>query len=99
MKAYNAVRFKVKSGQEQAFIDYHKNAAPLDGMLDGAMIKTGERSYCLIVKWDSFDNIIAARPKMIGMLDGIRPMLEDLGNGLGLTDPVSGEVVAELLHS
>ena len=33
---------------------------------------------------------------MIGILDGFREHLEDLGGGLGLTDPVSGEVVVKL---
>lgn len=42
------------------------------------------------------DAIAGARPKMIGLLDGFRPMLEDLGGGLGVTDPISGEVVVDL---
>jgi hypothetical protein len=33
---------------------------------------------------------------MIGMLDQFRHMLADLGDGLGVTDPVSGESVLEL---
>jgi hypothetical protein len=33
---------------------------------------------------------------MINILDGFREHLEDLGGGLGLTDPVSGEVVVKL---
>ncbi len=33
---------------------------------------------------------------MIGILDTFRDDLEDLGNGLGLTDPVSGDVVLKL---
>jgi hypothetical protein len=33
---------------------------------------------------------------MIGLLDGSRAMLEDLGGGLGVTDPVSGPVVVEI---
>jgi len=37
-----------------------------------------------------------ARPEMIGMLDTFRDDLEDLGSGLGVTDPVSGEVVFKL---
>ena len=98
MNAYNIVRFRVKPGQEQAFIEYHKNAPGLEGMLDGSIVKTGDRSYCFIVKWHSFASIVAARPKMIAMLDGIRGMLEDLGEGLGVTDPVSGEVVLEIQH-
>jgi hypothetical protein len=95
MTAYNVVRFKVKPGQEQKFIDMHKNLPNLDGMKDGALIKTGDRTYCLIGKWSNFDQIVAARPKMIGILDGFRGMLEDLGGGLGLTDPVSGKSVVE----
>ena len=33
---------------------------------------------------------------MIGVLDGLREHLDDLGGGLGVTDPVSGEVVVKL---
>ncbi|HMF23159.1 MAG TPA: hypothetical protein VKG24_13675 [Pseudolabrys sp.] len=33
---------------------------------------------------------------MIGILDTVREHLEDQGGGLGLTDPVSGEVVVKL---
>jgi hypothetical protein len=33
---------------------------------------------------------------MIAVLDSFRADLEDLGGGLGVTDPVSGEVVLEL---
>jgi hypothetical protein len=43
-----------------------------------------------------FDSIVAGRPEMIKILDSFREMLEDLGGGLGVTDPVSGEVVLEL---
>ena len=39
------------------------------------------------------DALAAARPKMIATLDSFRDTLEDLGGGLGLTDPVSGPVV------
>jgi hypothetical protein len=35
---------------------------------------------------------------MIALLDGFRDLLEDLGGGLGLTDPVSGESVAKLVQ-
>ena len=40
MTAYNVVRFKVKPGQEQKFIELHKSLPDLDGMKDGALIKT-----------------------------------------------------------
>jgi hypothetical protein len=39
------------------------------------------------------DALIAARPAMIGNLDKLRPLLEDLGGGRGVTEPWSGTVV------
>ena len=95
MTAYNVVRFKVKAGQEQKFIDMHKHLPDLPGMVDGALIKTGDRTFCLVGKWKDFESIIEARPSMIGILDGFRSLLEDLGGGLGLTDPVSGSAVVK----
>ena len=98
MTAYNVVRFRVKPGMEDKFIASQQASleGEMPGVIDAALIKTGERSYCFVGKWPSFDNIVAARPQMIGFLDEIRPYLEDLGGGLGVTDPVSGNVVAEL---
>ena len=60
------------------------------------MIKSGERSYCIIGEWTDMTDLAAARPKMIATLDTFRGTLEDLGGGLGVTDPVSGPVVLEL---
>ena len=42
------------------------------------------------------DALAAARPHMIATLDTFRHTLEELGSGLGLTDPVSGPVVLTL---
>jgi hypothetical protein len=95
MTAYNVVRSKVKPGHEQKFIDAHRNIQNLPGMIDRALIKTGDRTYCLIGKCDKFDSIVAARPKMTPILDQFRGMLEDLSAVLGVTDPVSGEVVVD----
>ena len=100
MGAYNVVRFRVKPGCEQRFIDAHKKARPaFKGFRGGALVKTGERDFCFIGEWSGFQKIAAARPIMIGLLDGMREYLEDLGNGLGVTDPVSGEVVVTLKAS
>ena len=97
MTAYNVVRFRVKPGMEDAFVASQRKSLDihLDGALDAALIKTGERTYCFIGKWDKFDSIVAARPAMISSLDDVRPLLEDLGNDLGVTDPVSGETIVE----
>ena len=97
MTAYNVVRFRVKPGRDQEFIDLHRKAkTDFKGWRNGALVKTGDQTYCFVGEWDGFDSIVAARPGMIGMLDSFRDMLEDLGNGLGLTDPVSGETVLQL---
>jgi hypothetical protein len=97
MVAYNIVRFRVKPGCERQFIDAHKNANPnLKGFRQGALVKTGDRTFCFVAEWSSFQKIADARPQMIGMLDSFRGWLEDLGGGLGVTDPVSGEVVVSL---
>ena len=41
------------------------------------------------------EGIAKSRAEMVANLDRMRPMLEDLGNGLGVTDPVSGDAVLE----
>jgi hypothetical protein len=96
MTAFNIVRLRVKPGQEEAFVDEHRNAeADFPGMRRFSLVKTGDRSYCFIGEWDSMESIVNARPAMIAELDRMRDMLEDLGDGLGVTDPVSGEVLLE----
>jgi hypothetical protein len=94
MTAFNAVRFKVKPGQDQAFLDAHKKMNPMwPGMRHANIIKTGDCSYCIIAEWESMDALAKARPEMVKILDTFRGVLEDLGGGLGVTDPVSGPVV------
>jgi len=98
MTAYNVVRFRVKPGMEDAFVETQRKSIEGEDMPGSslfALIKTGDRQYCAVGRWNSFDDIVAARPKMISFLDEVRPYLEDLGNGLGVTDPVSGTVVVE----
>jgi hypothetical protein len=97
MTAFNAVRFRVKDGLEQAFLDAHRDVeANWPGLRHVNMIKTGDRSYCIIAEWDGMEALAAARPQMIATLDSFRHTLEDLGNGLGVTDPVAGPVVLAL---
>lgn len=96
MSAYNVVRTRVKPGQENAFLEAHRHFdASFPGMHHFSLIKTGDRTYCMIGEWDDMDSIAAARPSMIAFLDQFRDTLEDLGDGHGVTDPVSGDVVVE----
>jgi hypothetical protein len=97
MPAFNVVRFKVKEGRENEFLRAHQEARPgFSGFTQGHMVKTGDRQYCFIGEWKSFDDIAGAREKMISMLNTFRDCLEDLGGGLGVTDPVSGTSVLEI---
>jgi hypothetical protein len=97
MTAFNAVRFRVKPGREQEFLDAHKKIERnWAGLQHVNIIKTGDRTYCIIAEWPDMDALAAARPNMIATLDTFRNTLEDLGSGLGVTDPVSGPVVLAL---
>ena len=81
MSAFNVVRFRVKPGREREFINAHRDAAEqgFPGARRITLIKTGDNSYCVVGEWESFDNIVGARPRMISLLDSFRDCLEDLG--------------------
>lgn len=97
MTAFNAVRFRVKLGRDKEFLDAHKNlVADWPGLRRVTIIKAADRKYCIIAEWSDMDALAKARPSMIATLDSFRDTLEDLGGGLGVTDPISGPVVLEL---
>jgi len=97
MTAFNVVRFRVKPGSEAQFVEHHRKTRPaFRGFLGGSLVKTGDQTFCFVGEWRNFQSIVNARPQMIAMLDGVRGMLEDLGSGLGVTDPVSGASVVRM---
>lgn len=98
MTAFNVVRFRVRPGSEQEFLDAHRKMRPnLKGFLSGSLIRTGDQTFCMVGEWRSFKSIVAARPQMRELLDSVRGMLEELGGGLGVTDPVSGDVAVKFV--
>jgi quinol monooxygenase YgiN len=95
MTAFNSVRFKVKPGGDEEFLEAHRKAERnWPGLRRANLIKTGEQSYCIIGEWDDMDSLAAARPHMLATLDTFRHVLEDVGGEP--TDPVSGPVLLEL---
>ena len=97
MTAFTTVRFRVKPGHDQEFLDAHKTiAATWPGLMHANIIKSGDHSYCIIAEWKDMDDCIKARPNMISTLNSFRDTLEDLGGGVGVTDPVAGPVVLSL---
>ncbi|HWK64002.1 MAG TPA: DUF718 domain-containing protein [Rhizobiaceae bacterium] len=92
MSAYSIVRFRAKPDQEEAFKTIFIGLdRQFDGLRRFVLIKTGDRSYCSIGEWESYDHLAASRPRMIANLDRFRHTLEDFGEGV--TDAVSGEAV------
>ena len=95
MTAFNAVRFKVKPGRDEEFLEAHRRVdRNWPGMRSANIIKTGDQAYCIIGEWDDVDSLAAARPQMIATLDSFRDTLEVVDGEV--TDPVSGPVVLEL---
>jgi hypothetical protein len=97
MTAFNVVRMRVKPGAVDEYLALHRDRdfGAMQGMKAFRVVRTGDRDFCVIGEWESMDALAAARPQMIATLDAFRDKLEDLGNGLGVTDPVSGEAVIE----
>jgi hypothetical protein len=97
MTAFNTVRFRVKPGRDQDFLDAHKNIhREWPDLRHANIIKTGEQSYCLVAEWTDAEAVARARPNMIATLNAFRDTLDDLGGGRGVTDAVSGPVVMAL---
>ena len=100
MAAFNVVRFRVKPGRDQEFLDAHKKVeANWPGLMHANIIKTGDRSYCIIAEWKDMDGCIQARPHMISTLDSFRDALEDLETLAGTDhDNLDGVIVGKALY-
>ena len=98
MTAMNVVHMRVKPGKEDEFVRLHREfrAGDMKGGRAFWVVNTGGRNFIVVGEWDSMDDLAAARPAMIGNLDRLRPILEDLGGGRGLTEPWSGDVVVQV---
>jgi quinol monooxygenase YgiN len=97
MTAFNVVRFRVKPGRQKEFVDAHRQiAADWPGLTHANLVRTGDRTYCLIAEWTDEEALAEARPKMIEALNSFRDTLQVLGPKVGVTDPVSGPVVLEM---
>ena len=98
MTAMNVVHMRVKPGREEEYLALHRELerSPMAGLRNFWIVNTGERAYCVVGEWASKDDLVRARPAMIANLDRLRPLLEDLGGGRGVTEPWSGDVSLHL---
>jgi hypothetical protein len=94
MTAMNIVHMKIKPGKEADYLAIHRElrADGMPGLRNFWLVETGERAFTVVGEWDDMTALAAARPVMIANLDRLRPILEDLGGDLGMTDPRSGAV-------
>ena len=94
-KFMNVVRFQVKPEFKDVIVS--KFAAferPSENQM-GRLIQTGELTYCSVGECDNQESLVNAHPAMIGFLDSVRHMLDEISPELGVTDSVSGPVVME----
>ena len=94
-KFISVVKFKVKTEEENNFIEAMQKYNLPDGLIYRKLIKTGEYSYCSIIEWINEEALENARPHMIDFLNTIRSMLIEFSQDLGITDPASGPVIID----
>ena len=88
MTAFNVVRMRVKSGREKDFLNLQNTMGTRPkGLSRLSVIKTGDRTYCIIGEWDGMASIVAGRPEMIASLDRFRDMLVEKTKTLVAGDP------------
>ena len=97
MAAFTIVRFQAKPDQVEAFEKtFCSLRREMPGLRRFVLVKTGERSFCSIGEFETFDHIASARTAMRANLDQMRHLLEPFNEELGVTDPVSGEAVMDV---
>jgi hypothetical protein len=99
MTAYSSVRFKVKPGQEERFEELFRVAQrEFEGLRRMALGKSPDGIYFSIGEWDSYQDMVTARPRMLENLNTFRDTLQDFGSGSGVTDPIAGEAIFEMMR-
>ena len=92
----NVVRFRVKPEFKDVIVSKFAAFERPSGYQMCLLIQTGEFTHCSVGEWDNQESLVNARLAMIGFLDSVRHMLDEVTPALGVTDPVSGPVVIEL---
>ena len=91
----NVVRFKLKSDCVVKYFEVIDKTS-FKGMTQRYIAKSGDYDYCFVGIWKSSEAIAAQRPAMISHLNDVRGFMEELSPELGVTDPVSGNIVSKV---
>jgi len=91
----SSVRFQVKTGQEDAFLEAVKkfDVSQYAGCVSHQIINAGNGRFQSNVVWENENSIATARPELIKFLDSMRPALAEISPELGVTDPISGPII------
>jgi hypothetical protein len=97
MEKYSTViRFIVKDGSQDSFIEIYNKRTSLDGLISRVLLRTGDKTFCSVGIWEDEFYLVKNRENMALFLNSFREMLEEISPELGVTDAVSGAVVAEV---
>ena len=91
----NVVRFKLKSDCIDQYFEVIDKTS-FEGMTQRYIAKTGDYDYCFVGIWENEESIAAQRPAMIPHLDAVKGFMEELSPELGVTDPVSENIVSKV---
>ena len=92
-KFMNVFRFKLKPECVDQYFEVQRNLI-WEGLTYRYIAQTGENSYCFVGLWESKEALVSARPKMIAHFDEVRGFMKELSPELGVTNPVSADIVA-----
>ncbi len=95
MSHMNIVKFHVNPEFREDFLKTFEEANLNDGQISAKLVQIDDNKFCSMGLWDSKDSMDKAMPDMIGFLDTIRHMLDEISEELGVTDPASGPLIME----
>jgi len=102
-RAWNVLRYHLKRENRDAADPVARTAlppagaAPPDGLRKTAVVKIGDRGYCVLGEWESYDQLTVGGPAIIERLEMFRDSLERVPGGLGVIQASAGTVVDENL--
>jgi hypothetical protein len=98
--AWSIARYSVKRGHDDAIDALNRSIAEgpgnqLKNLRKMAVVKIGDRAFCLLSEWNSQHDLSAAGPRMMERLERFRDILELVPGGRDIVQTVSGEVAVE----
>jgi hypothetical protein len=65
------------------------------GALSHQIIDIGDERFQTTVVQENEGALVAARPDLVRSLDNCRHLLDEISPDLGVTDPISGQIIEE----